>query len=249
MLYVVNDLHGAKKLIDATTQAISRMRPGDRLVVNGDGAGAHGPIMDQIVRVLDETLRPLAEAADKQGVKLFYVPGDGGIVPDYYLVEDTGVERTINPDMRFYQKLAYDGYFDALGVEYVPYVKALPNGVLLLSTHLLDLDEAQIDSLFKSTGIYGIWYSKVLVHYPPAIAPVGGAFYFWTPNKSDISRCKMLGKILPKLQLTDDAMVYFGHIHLDVNDTRMDRYPSSMTFLTHGFGGCTWVKPGAVVRV
>ena len=156
----------------------------------------------------------------------------------------------MDPDERFYQQLADDGYFlDKFGVHYVKYAQVLSDDVLLLSTHLLDLPEESIDLLLKSLGAFGMKFSKVLVHYPPAIAPVGGAFDFWTPNKSDVSRTEALSKILAKLKLSDDAMVYFGHIHVGANDARMNRYPDSMTFLTDGFSGCVWVKPGAVMKI
>ena len=313
MFYVVNDLHGAKKLIDATLNSMTRLAQGDVLIVNGDGAGARGPVMNQIVKVfyevrrgetspvvlfeevervihewpdipqewiynsvhagvfrklmanryplfdacmkqeardvLEETLRPLSEMAGKCGIKLVYLPGNGEIVPDDFVVDDITTEIAISPGERFYQKLDDEGYFDDFGVEYVRYVKVLPNGVLLLSTHLLDLPADEIQAMLNAFGVYGIAFSKVIVHYPPAIAPVGGAFDFWTPNKSDIQRTDALGKILAKLQLSDDAMVYFGHIHLGANDARMDRYPSSMSFYTDGFSGCTWVKPGVVKRL
>ncbi len=314
MLYVVNDIHGAKKLLEHTLQSMSKMNAGDVLVINGDGAGARGPIMNQIVKifyevrrgetamsalydeienviherpeipkewiydsvhagvfrklmalryplfdacmkkeakeVLEETLLPLSKVAkEKDSIQIVYLPGNGEIVPDDFVVYDITVEKTVTPDKRFYQQLDDDGYFLEFGVHYVKYVRVLPNGVLLLSTHLLDLPEESIDLLLKGQGAFDKKFSKVLVHYPPAIAPVGGAFDFWTPNKTDISRTEAVGKILAKLQLTDDAMVYFGHIHLGANDARMDRYPSSMTFLTSGFSGCVWVKPGTVMKL
>ena len=314
MLYVVNDIHGAKKLLEHTLQSMSKMNAGDVLVINGDGAGARGPIMNQIVKifyevrrgetamsalydeienviherpeipkewiydsvhagvfrklmalryplfdacmkkeakeVLEETLLPLSKVAkEKDSIQIVYLPGNGEIVPDDFVVYDITVEKTVTPDKRFYQQLDDDGYFLEFGVHYVKYVRVLPNGVLLLSTHLLDLPEESIDLLLKGQGAFDKKFSKVLVHYPPAIAPVGGAFDFWTPNKTDISRTEAVGKIMAKLQLTDDAMVYFGHIHLGANDARMDRYPSSMTFLTSGFSGCVWVKPGTVMKL
>ena len=314
MLYVVNDIHGAKKLLERTLQSMSKMNAGDILVINGDGAGARGPIMNQIVKVfyevrrgetamsalydeiekviherpeipkewiydsvhagvfrklmalryplfdacmkkeakevMEETMLPLSKLAQEKGIRILYVPGNGEIVPDDFVVDDITVEKTVEPDERFYQQLADDGYFlDKFGVEYVKYAQVLPDGVLLLSTHLLDLPEDAIDLFLESLKAFGKKFSKVLVHYPPAIAPVGGAFDFWTPNKSDVSRTEALGKILAKLQLSDDAMVYFGHIHLGANDARMDRYPSSMTFLTSEFSGCVWVKPGTVIKL
>lgn len=314
MIYVVNDIHGAKELLKRTLQSMSKLKAGDVLVINGDGAGARGPIMNQIVKifyevrrgetamsalydeienviherpeipkewiydsvhagvfrklmalryplfddcmkkeakeVMEETMLPLSKLAQWKGIRVLYVPGNGEIVPDDFVVDDITVEKTVDPNKRFYQLLAEDGYFlDEFGVEYVKYVQVLPDGVLLLSTHMLDLPEETIDLLLEPFVVFGMKFSKVLAHYPPAIAPVGGAFDFWTPNKTDISRTEAVGKILQKLQLTDDAMVYFGHIHPGVNDARMDRYPSSMTFLTSGFSGCVWVKPGTVMKV
>lgn len=313
MLYIVNDLHGAKKLIDQTLAAMDKMNPRDTLIINGDGAGARGPIMNQIVKVfyevrrgetnisvlyeeiekvihekpqiprawiydsvhagvfrklmanryqlfdacmkqeskdvLEETLRPLAEKATKCGIRIIYLPGNGEIVPDDFIVDDITTEQTVEPEQRFYQKLAREGYFDQFEVEYVEYHRFLPDGVLLLSTHLLDMDDDELEEYCRNMGIYKRSYSKVLVHYPPEIAPVGGAFDFWTPNKSDVQRSETLGRVLAKLSLSDDALVYFGHIHLGANDARMDRYPSSMTFLTNGFSGCVWVKPGTVIKI
>ena len=313
MIYVVNDLHGAKKLITKTTDAMSWLKPGDILIVNGDGAGARGPIMNQIVKifyevrrgetdqsvlmeeiskvigewpeippewiyvsvhagvfrklmankypkfeacmrkeatdVLEETLCPLSEAAAKYGVQIVYVPGNGEIVPDDFVVDDITTEQTVAPEERFYQKLAKTDYFEKFGVLYVPYVRVLPaDKVLLLSTHLLDLPEEAVDEILFEAGVYGKQFNKVLVHYPPAISPIGGAFDFWTPNKSDLQRTEMLGKILAKLQLAEDAAVYFGHIHLGANDARMDRYPDSMTFMDK-MRSNVWVKPGTVVKI
>ena len=313
MLYVVNDIHGAKKLLERTLQSMLKMNAGDILVINGDGAGARGPIMNQIVKVfyevrrgenvmsalydeiekviherpeipikwiygsvhagvfrklmalryplfgacmkreakkvLEETLLPLSKVAKEKGIQIVYLPGNGEIVPDDFVVDDITVERTVNPDKRFYQKLANDGYFLKFGVHYVKYARILSDDVLLLSTHLLDLPEESIGLLLESLGVFDKKFSKVLVHYPPAIAPVRGAFDFWSPNKSDESRTEALGKILAKLQLSDDAMIYFGHINLGTNDARMDCYPSSMTFLTSEFSGCVWVKPGTVMKL
>ena len=314
MICSVNDIHGAKKLLERTLKTMRMMNPGDILVINGDGAGARGPIMNQIVKVfyevrrgessvsslydeiekmiherpeiprewiydsvhagvfrklmalryplfddcmktetkevLEETMRPLGEMAEMKGIEILYLPGNGEIVPDDLLVDDYTIEKAVAPEERFYWKLAEDGYFFLrYGIHYVKYAMVLWDDVLLLSTNLLDLPQDSIRDVLEPMGVFDKKFSRVLVHYPPAIAPVGGAFDFWTPNKTDISRTETLGKILTRLQLSDDEMTYFGHIHLGANDARMDRYPSSMTFLTSEFGGCVWVKPGTVVKI
>ena len=85
----------------------------------------------------------------------------------------------MDPDERFYQQLADDGYFlDKFGVHYVKYAQVLSDDVLLLSTHLLDLPEESIGLILESLRVFDKEFSKVLVHYPPAIAPVRGAFDF-----------------------------------------------------------------------
>ena len=314
MLYVVNDIHGVKKLLERTIQSMSKMNAGDILVINGDGAGARGPIMNQIVKVfyevrrgetdmsalydeiekviherldiprewvydsvhagvfrklmalryplfdecmkteakevLEETMRPLHEVAESKGIGIVYLPGNGEIVPDDLSVEDIKTEKAVAPEERFYWRLADDGYFfQKFGVHYVRYAVVLSGDVLLLSTNLLDLPLDSIQHMLDQLGIFKATFSKVLVHYPPAIAPIGGAFDFWTPNKTDIARSETLSGILKMLNLTDDAIVYFGHIHVGANDVRMNRYPDSMTFLTDGFSGCVWVKPGTVMKI
>ena len=311
MFFVVNDLHGAPKLIDQTVKAIEAMTTGDTLIINGDGAGARGPIMNNVVKifyevrrgetdlsvlldaiediigekpeipqewiydsvhagvfrklvanryrafelcmreemknVLEETLQPLTEAAEKRGVLLVYLPGNGEIVPDDLDVSDITTEKTVDPDERFYQRLHCDGYFKERGVEYIGYASLSPSGRLVLSTHLLDLPEGRIDDFLKSFYGCGL-ITSVFVHYPPAVAPIGKAFEFWTPNKSDIQRTESLRKIIRKLKLPLNAKIFFGHIHLGANDPRMDRYPASMTFRTTEGYECVWVKPGCVMN-
>ncbi len=57
MIYIVNDLHGNKALTDETVKAIRRMRHDDILIVNGDGAGARGPIMNNLIKIFYEVRR------------------------------------------------------------------------------------------------------------------------------------------------------------------------------------------------
>ena len=37
VIHVMNDIHGAKPLIDAVVTAIGQMRRGDTVIINGDG--------------------------------------------------------------------------------------------------------------------------------------------------------------------------------------------------------------------
>ena len=213
------------------------------------------PLFDECMKteveeVLEETMRPLHEAAKSKGVGIVYLPGNGEIVPDDLSVEDIKTEKVVAPEERFYWRLSEDNYFfRKFEVYYVRHAVVFSDGVLLLSTNLLDLPLDSIQHILDQRGILKGTFSKVLAHYPPAIAPIGGAFDFWTPNKTDIARSETLSEILKMLNLTDDAMVYFGHIYVGADDARMNRYPSSMTFLTDGFSGCVWVKPGTVMKL
>lgn len=312
-MYVVNDLHGAPALIGKTVEAIGNLEPGETLVINGDGAGARGPIMNKVVKifyevrrgetdaralqdtvgeiigktpeipqewvyetvhaglfrklmaeryerfascmqkelkeVIDETLQPLAEAADKRNVRIVYLPGNGEIVPDDFSTDDITTECAVHPKDRFYYKLAREGYFEQrFGVRYVPYTAALSSGNALISTNLLDLDDKSIHYQLESHGLLDMAYSKVIVHYPPAIAPIGGAFNFWTPNKSDVRRIEVLNKVLSQIKLTNDVVICFGHIHLGANDSRMNPYPDIMGFRVND-RRCAWVKPGTVIKI
>lgn len=313
MVYVLNDLHGAENLIANAIDGISKMNSGDTLIINGDGAGSRGPVMNRVVKifyevrrgetemsvlldalseiigevpeipqewiyetvhagifrklvanrykafadkaseetmsVLDATLKPLSNLAKQKGVKLIYLPGNGEIVTEDFDVSDITTEKTVAPNMRFYQRIAREGYFKKLGVEYVPYATLLPDGTLLLSTHLLDLSFKQFLEMLPRLHIDGSKVKRVVVHYPPAVAPIGGAFDFWTPNKSDLARIGALSVILLALDLSEDIEIYFGHIHLGAYDERMNRYPTIMTFQTTEHKRCNWVKPGAVLKL
>lgn len=312
MYYVVNDLHGAKSLIETTVDAINHLNPGDVVIINGDGAGARGPRMNNLVKlfyevrrgetdeakllsaieeiigekpevekawiyetvhaglfrklladryekfaaclkqelleVLDETVKPIARAAKAHRVWILYLPGNGEITPDDFLTADITTEVAVPPENRFYQKIARESYFSRLGIEYIPYAAKLSNGTLLLSTNLLDLAPEEAYKILEETYILPDEFSKVIVHYPPAISPVGGAFSFWNPNKIDIRRAESLRNLLQRLKLTDEVKIYFGHIHLGSNDSRMALYPSTMGFMIAGHQ-CTWVKPGIVLKI
>jgi hypothetical protein len=290
---------------------MSGLQAGDVVIINGDGAGSRGPVMNKIVKifyevrrgetemsvlldalseiigetpeipqewiyetvhagvfrklvanryktfadkaseetmsVLDATLKPLSELAKQKGIKLYYLPGNGEIVTEDFDVSDITTEKTVAPNQRFYQRIARDGYFAKLGVEYVPYAKLLPDGTLLLSTHLLDLTFKQFLEMLPKLHIDGTKVKRVVVHYPPAVAPIGGAFDFWTPNKSDLTRIGALSVIL--LDLDEDIDIYFGHIHLGAYDERMNRYPTIMTFQTAEHKKCHWVKPGNIIKI
>lgn len=202
----------------------------------------------EILEVLEETLRPLAEAAKEKGIKIFYVPGNGEIVPGDFSTEDISVEQTLPPEERFYQKIAKEGYFSGFGVEYVPYARNLFNGVALLSSNLLDLDSKEALGILKDNGLLDSELRTVVVHYPPAISPTGRVFNFWTPNKVDVSRIDALNKILDELQL-QNAAIFFGHVHLPATDPRMDYYPPIIGFGYEKDYTGLWVKPGEVIEV
>ena len=311
-MYVVNDLHGAPALIDKTVRAIKELKFDDVLIINGDGAGSRGPIMNRIVKiyyevrrgetemkvlldsiaevigetpiipqewvyetvhagifrkllaeryaafakcakkelqeVIEQTLIPLSQAAIDAGVKIIYLPGNGEIVTDDFTTEDIKVEHTVHPTNRFYQKIAREGFFSRFDVTYVPYIKRMTGGTVLIGTNMLDLDESSVYYHLESHGLLDTTVSKVIVHYPPAIAPIGGAFSFWSPNKTDIQRADALERILNRLTLDENAVIYFGHIHLGANDSRMNPYPETMGFRVKG-RRCVWVKPGTVIRI
>ena len=57
MVYIANDLHGVDALISNVVAEISKMNEGDILIINGDGAGARGPIMNNVVRLYYEVRR------------------------------------------------------------------------------------------------------------------------------------------------------------------------------------------------
>lgn len=312
MYYVVNDLHGSKKLIEATVEKINQLNPSDVLIINGDGAGARGPRMNNLVKifyevrrgeiaeeklmdaieeiigekpeidrswiyetvhaglfrklladryrkfgvclrqelleVLGETLKPISEAAKAHQVRVLYLPGNGEITTEDFSTEDITTEVSVAPEHRFYQKIARQGYFERYGIEYMPYVNKL-SGTIAISTNLLDLPYEEAHAILENTtGLLLGKSSRIIVHYPPAISPVGGAFNFWTPNKMDLKRTAALSDTLKDLPLTDDAKIYFGHIHLGSNDPRMDLYPSTMGFEIAGYQ-CIWVKPGTVLKI
>lgn len=309
--YIVNDLHGNYDLIQQTVDAIMNMAKGDRLIINGDGAGARGPRMNRIVKifyevrrgetdisellsalseiigeipdipkewvfesvhagvfrklmaehfakfnkcmeeellaVIEETVKPLSEAA-KDKVKIYYLPGNGEMVPNDFSTKDITVEKALPPEQRFYTKLAKDGYFEKYGIHYIGYVShCVKSKMALISTNLLDLNPKEAVIMLQTCGLLKNKLKTVIVHYPPTISPLGSAFGFWTPNKVDVKRIDNLQKILDELQLKD-AKIYFGHIHLGANDPRMDAYPSTMGFVGSGFN-YTWVKPGAVIKI
>ena len=313
MLYVVNDLHGAKNLVDQSLDEMDLLDPGSTLIINGDGAGARGPIMNEVVKifyevrrgesdvdelcnailgithtfpeipqeliyqsvhagvfrkmmatrypdtfgklmreeteqVLKDTLVPLSAKAQEKGIKIVYLAGNGEIVTDDFVVDDITVERTVQPEDRFYQKLHRDGFFERLGIEYVPYATVIDN-TLLISTNLLDMSFSNQEMIMEN--LVPDWRSiaNVVVHYPPAVAPIGRAFEFWHPNMSDLKRTESLADVLDLGDISSLAKVFFGHVHLGPNDERMKRYPRVMGFRTSNFDYCYWVKPGCIVKI
>lgn len=312
MIYIANDLHGVSHLISGVVAAISKMGEGDILIINGDGAGARGPIMNNVVKlyyevrrgeteakdlfsavgeiigeepdipqqwiyhsahagifrkllsdkypkfeacmheelnaVISDTVSRISEAASAKGVKVIYSPGNGEIVTDDFIIDDISVEKTVAPDERYYTKLAHEGFFSSRDVEYIPYAKLLPDNTLIIGANLLDLSYKEAVSKLRECGILDSkTITNVIVHYPPAIAPIGGSFSFWSPNNSDAERIGALGEILKTLSLdAKRSTVFFGHIHLGAKDTRMDILPSSMGFSLPGYRAI-WVKPGSVI--
>lgn len=310
-MYVANDLHGHKALVGKVVHAIeSTLEVGDTLIINGDGAGARGPIMNNLVKifyevrrgeadfdelvkalteiigqkpelakdsvfsavhagvfrafmaeqypafkecveqellmVIEDTLRPISLAAKQKGVRVIYVPGNGEIVPSDFDTSDIAVERTLPPEERFYQRIAREGFFAQFGIEYVPYALRLSPKVLLLSTNLLDLPADEALSLVGESGAETA--DTVVVHYPPT-ATAGRWFHFWNPNRVDIARIDALKALLNGLSI-HNAIIYFGHIHLPASDARMDQLPPAIGF---GYDGDEnnglWVKPGEVIKI
>ena len=315
MVYVLNDLHGAAKLIAKAIDAISGMKSGDILVINGDGAGARGPVMNGVVKiyyevrrgetdvaqlkdavaaiigeepaipeswiyqavhagmfrklmadkypafrkcmndelkaVLTDTLKPISESAKAKDVQVIYSAGNGEIVPDDFKTDDITVEHAVQPEDRYYQKLAREGFFDKFGIEYVSYGKKLPGGIAIVSTNLLDLGESKMYVQMNKCGLLEGVFSTIIVHYPPTVAPIGKSFDFWNPNCSDVRRIEMLTRVLHVLPSTIDPFIriFFGHIHLGANDPRMDTYPDMMGFTLRSGRQAYWVKPGAVIGI
>ena len=314
MIYVANDLHGVNHLISDVMVSISGMNKDDILVINGDGAGARGPIMNNVVKlyyevrrgeteakvlfsaigdiigktpdipqqwiyhsahagifrkllsdkypefaacmrkeldsVIRKTLSYISRAASEKGVKVLYLPGNGEIVTDDFIIDDIAVETTVTPDERYYTKLANEGFFSEYDVEYIPYGKILSDDTVVIGANLLDLCYEDALEKLREGGVFDLeTISNIIVHYPPVIAPIGKSFSFWTPNNSDIERITMLCEILGRLPLeASRSTVYFGHIHLGTRDERMDALPSSMGFNLPDYRA-VWVKPGSVVPV
>ncbi len=201
--------------------------------------------------VLEETLGPLSMAAESSGVSLIYLPGNGEIVLDDLSTKDITVERSVHPAERYYQILAKRGCFADYGVKYIPYAHLLAEDVALISVNLLDLEDWEFDYMLQSHGLVNRKISKVIVHYPPVLSPVHKAFPFWMPNNTDIRRQAALRKILElRLQLSERAKVYFGHVCLSTADSRMGSFPDTMNLsLSERPYRSIWVKPGTVLKI
>ena len=221
-------------------------------------------IDSEITCAIDETLTPLGAAAKKRGVTIYYLPGNGELVPFDVDTSDIKVERTVDPDDFYYNKLARAGRFASDGIQFVPGAKLLPRysgNILLLSTYLLDKDRKDIAMALGSVGAFGrerVEISKVVVHYPPMIAPLGKSFPFWKYGEVDERRIGALGNILGRLKLRDGAKIFFGHIHLGATDQKMDFYPQFMGWnkticldpsRLSVTAKCIWVKPGEIVQI
>ena len=221
-------------------------------------------IDSEITCAIDETLTPLGAAAKKRGVTIYYLPGNGELVPFDVDTSNIKVERTVDPEDFYYNKLARVGRFASDGIQFVPGVKLLSRGsgnILLLSTYLLDKDQKDIAKALMSVGAFGrerVEISKVVVHYPPMIAPLGKTFPFWKYGEVDERRIGALGDILGRLKLRYGAEIYFGHIHLDATDQKMDFYTQFMGWnktIDLEFSPlsvtaqCIWVKPGEMIQI
>ena len=221
-------------------------------------------VSSEIVNAINETLAPLGAAAKECGATIYYLSGNGELVPfDFDTSNDISVEKTISPEGYYYNKLARAGHFDSFGIQFVPGAKLLPHPdgyVLLLSTYLLDKDESSIKMELESVGAFGrekVEIAKVIVHYPPMVAPLGASFGFWKCKEVDKRRIEALDNMLGLLQLRSGAELYFGHIHLGAGDQRMNQYPPFMGWnKTVGPKGCAqvtikciWVKPGEMIQI
>ena len=221
-------------------------------------------IDSEITCAIDETLKPLGAAAKKRGVTIYYLPGNGELVPFDVDTSDIKVERTVDPEDFYYSKLARVGRFASDGIQFVPGVKLLPRhsgNILLLSTYLLNQDQKDIAMALRSVGAFGperAEISKVVVHYPPMIAPLGKSFPFWKYGEVDERRIGALGGILGRLKLCYGAEIYFGHIHLDATDQKMDFYPQFLGWnkaidlepsRLSVTVKCIWVKPGEMIQI
>lgn len=221
-------------------------------------------ISSEIVDAINETLAPLGAAAKECGATIYYISGNGELVPfDFDTSNDITVEKTISPEGYYYNKLAQAGHFDSVGIQFVPGAKLMPHPdgyVLLLSTYLLDKDESSIKMELESVGAFGhekVEIAKVIVHYPPMVAPLGNSFQFWNRGEVDVRRINALGEILGWLRLRHGAELYFGHIHLGAGDQRMNQYPPFMGWNKTIYSEdndpatikCIWVKPGEVIQI
>lgn len=221
-------------------------------------------IDSEIACAINETLTPLGAAAKKRGVTIYYLPGNGELVPFDVDTSNIKVERTVDPENFYYNKLAREGRFASDGVRFVPGVKLLPRcsgNILLLSTYLLDKDQKDIAMALRSVEAFSrerVEISKVVVHYPPMIAPLGKSFPFWKSGEVDERRIGVLGNILGRLKLRDGAKIFFGHIHLGATDQKMDFYPQFMGWnktIDLEFSPlsvtaqCIWVKPGEMIQI
>ena len=200
----------------------------------------------EVITVLEGVLQSLSQAANGK-VRILYVPGNGEILPGDFSVNDISIEQALPPEERFYQKIAREGFFGHFGIEYIPYAYNL-DGIALLSTNLLDLGLKEAINILEKCKIpTGTELRAVVVHYPPAISPIGRTFSFWNPNKVDVLRIDALSKILKELRL-QRTTIFFGHIHLDPDDPRMASYPPIMGFKINE-GNAFWVKPGELTEI
>ncbi len=86
MTFVTNDLHGAENLITKVQSGLSRLSAGDVVIINGDGAGSRGPVMNKIVRIFYEVRRGETEMSALLD-ELRWVIGEQPEIPQEWVYE------------------------------------------------------------------------------------------------------------------------------------------------------------------
>lgn len=193
--------------------------------------------------LLQATLQPLSEAA-KDKVKLICLPGNGEIAYlDYMLAREQKENRSTEQAYSFcaqWKKSLYEQY----GIRYIEnYI--LHDEIALISTNLLDLETPRAISMLQRHNISKV--KTVIVHYPPCYSLIKQTFDFWTLNKPDIRRIIALKKILRAFP-QKGVRIIFGHVHLGLDDSRMNSYPNSIDF-RYKQNICRWVKPGEILEI
>lgn len=86
MIYVVNDMHGNKRIVNGVVSQMQGLHPDDTLIINGDGAGARGPIMNNLVKIFYEVRR---KETPKQALlsAIQDIIGEKPKIPDSWIYE------------------------------------------------------------------------------------------------------------------------------------------------------------------